>query len=180
MRLTAIEQPKSLLLKIAYYLSSKEFGKPLAALKQIYSRSTPILKASLKIIKTEKKLSIPNETRLFIRYYTSHLNNCPFCSNAIEFAISKQSIEFQQWQEFLHFKTSNKFTQKEKALLAYLEEVNFTKEATNETFHHLKQFYTEKEIVEITWMNATENYFNMMAKPLGLTSDNLVYHHKKV
>lgn len=179
MRLTAIEHPKSLLLKIAYFLSNREFGKPLAALTQIYSRSIPILKASLRIMKSEKQLSLPNETRLFIRYFTSHLNNCPFCSNAIEFVIKKQSVEFQQWQEFLNFRDSDKFTEKEKALLAYLEEVNFTKEATNETFTQLKKFYTEQEIVEITWVNATENYYNMMAKPLGLTSDNLAYHHKK-
>jgi len=179
MRLTTIEQPKGLLLKIAYFLSNREFGKPLAALTQIYSRSVPILKASLRIIKSEKQLSIPGETRLFIRYYTSHLNNCPFCSNAIEFAVHKQSLEFQQWQEFLNFRESTRFSEKEKALLAYLEEVNFTKEATNETFSQLKKFYSEKEIVEITWVNATENYYNMMAKPLGLTSDNLVYHYKK-
>lgn len=173
MRLTAIDRPKGLLLKIAYYLSTKEYGKPLAALKQIYANSVPILKASLKILKSEKQLSIPLETRLFIRYFTSHLNDCPFCSNAIEFTISRQSVEFQQWQEFLNFRDSNKFTEKEKALLAYLEEVNFTKEATNETFATLKKFYSEKEIVEITWVNATENYFNLMAKPLGLKSDNL-------
>jgi alkylhydroperoxidase family enzyme len=60
-------------------------------------------------------------------------------------------------------------------LLAYLEEVNFTKSATDETFAGLKKHYSEKEIVEITWLNATENYYNLLAKPLGLTSDELKY-----
>ncbi|HYG14202.1 MAG TPA: hypothetical protein VEC12_00510 [Bacteroidia bacterium] len=74
----------------------------------------------------------------------------------------------------MSFRTSNRFTEKEKALLAYLEEINLTKSATDETFSALKKHYTEKEIVEITWVNATENYFNLMAKPLGLQSDRLI------
>jgi len=37
----------------------------------------------------------------------------------------------------------------------------------------LKRTFGKKEIVEITWINATENYYNLLAKPLGLSSDNL-------
>ena len=173
MRLTAIEKPKGLLLKLAYYLSKKQFGKVLAALKFIYSRSTPIMMASFKIIKTEKKLSLPEQTRLFIRYYTSHLNDCPFCSNAIEYGVAKKNLEFQQWKEFMNFRNSPKFSDKEKVLLAYLEEINLTRSTTDETFAQLKNHFSDKEIVELTWINATENYFNLMAKPLGLKSDEL-------
>lgn len=103
------------------------------------------------------------------------MNECPFCSNAIEFTAAKVSVEFQQWQEYINFRDSAKFTNKEKALLTYLEEINFSKTATSETFDTLKKHYSEKEIVEITWVNATENYFNLMAKPLGLSSDNLKF-----
>jgi len=175
MRLTAIEHPKSLLLKIAYYLSKKQFGKVIAPLRYIYSRSIPALMTSMKIYKSENKLSLPKETRLLIRYYTSHLNDCSFCSNSAEFMTQKEHLELQQWKEFMNFRNSNNFSAKEKALLAYLEEVNFTKSATDETFNELKKHYSEKEIIEITWLNATENYYNLMAKPLGLTSDELKY-----
>jgi alkylhydroperoxidase family enzyme len=174
-RLTPIENPKALLLKIAYFMSRKQFGKVIAPLKYIYSRSIPALMTSMKVYKSENKLSLPKETRLFIRYYTSHLNDCPFCSNSVEFLTQKENLELQQWKEFMNFRNSNKFSNKEKSLLAYLEEVNFTKNATDETFNDLKKYYSEKEIVEITWLNATENYYNLMAKPLGLTSDELKY-----
>lgn len=173
MRLTSIEKPKPLLLKIAYYMSKKQFGKVIAPLRYIYSRSIPALMTSMKIYKSENKLSLSKEKRTFIRYFTSHLNDCPFCSNSSEFMAKKENLEFQQWKEFMNFRNSNKFSNEEKALLAYLEEVNFTKTATDETFNELKKYYSEKEIVEITWLNATENYYNLMAKPLGLTSDEL-------
>ena len=175
MRLTSIENPTSLFLKIVYYISEKQFGKVLAPLKYIYSRSIPALMTSMKIYKSEKKLSLPKETKLFIRYYTSHLNDCPFCSNSAEFMIQKENVELQQWKEFLNFRNSAKFSDKEKSLLAYLEEVNFTKSATDDTFADLKRYYSEKEIIEITWVNATENYYNLLAKPLGLSSDELKY-----
>jgi len=173
LRLTPIEKPKSLMLKIAYYLSKKQFGKVIAPLRYIYSRSIPALMTSLKIYKSENKLSLPKETKLFIRYYTSHLNDCPFCSDSAEFMAHKDNVAFQQWKEFVNFRNSDKFSEKEKALLAYLEEVNFTKTATEQTFQELRKHYSEKEVIEITWLNATENYYNLMAKPLGLRSDEL-------
>lgn len=177
MRLSPIDRPKALLLRIAYFISKKEFGKVLAALRIIYARSIPILMASMKIIKTEKKLGLPYEMRIFIRYYTSHLNDCPFCSNAIEYAAEKEKLEFVAWKEFMDFRNSSRFSERQKSLLAYLEEVNFTKTATDNTFRQLQAHFTDKEIVEITWINATENYFNLMAKPLGLSSDQLRYNN---
>ena len=172
-RLAPIDNPTSLLLKIAYYMSWKQFGKVIAPLRYIYSRSIPALMTSVKIFNSEKKLSLSVETRLFIRYYTSHLNDCSFCSNSSEFMAEKEKLELQQWKEFMNFRNSHKFSDKEKALLAYLEEVNFTKTATDQTFQDLRRYYSEKEVVEITWLNATENYYNLMAKPLGLVSDEL-------
>lgn len=172
-RLTPVENPGSLTLKIAYFLSKKQFGKVIAPLRYIYARSIPALMTSVKIFNSEKKLSLPKETKLFIRYYTSHLNDCPFCSNTAEFMAGKEKLALQQWKEFVNFRNSSKFSDREKALLAYLEEVNFTKTATDQTFQELKRYYAEKEIVEITWLNATENYYNLMAKPLGLRSDDL-------
>lgn len=53
--------------------------------------------------------------------------------------------------------------------------MNLAKTVSDETFEDLKKYFTEQEIVEITWINASENYFNLMAKPLGLTSDELIY-----
>ncbi|MCZ6806057.1 MAG: hypothetical protein O7F08_03830, partial [Deltaproteobacteria bacterium] len=35
----------------------------------------------------------------------------------------------------------------------------------------LKQHFSEREIVELTWLNAVGNYLNLQAKPLGLGSE---------
>jgi alkylhydroperoxidase family enzyme len=149
MRLTPVENPESLLLKIAYFISKRQFGKVIAPLRYIYSRSVPAMMTSMKIYKSERKVSLPKETRLFIRYYTSHLNDCSFCSNTSEFMVQKDNVELQQWKEFVNFRNSDKFSDKEKSLLAYLEEVNFTKSATDETFTGLKNIIPKRRSLKL-------------------------------
>jgi hypothetical protein len=173
MRLQAIEKPDSLLLKIGYWMLKRTFGKVVAPAKVIYARSIPILKMSGKIPVTDKKLSLAKETILLIRNFTSHLNDCPWCSNFQEYEAKKNNIDFQKIKELMQYKQSSVFTVKEKALLSYIEEVTLTRSATDNAFDNLRKHFNDKEIVEITWVNATENYYNLMAKPLGLSSDNL-------
>ena len=93
MRLEPIKSPSSLLLKIAYFMSKRQFGKVLSPLLVIYSRSTPIFQVALKIISADKKLSISRDTNLLIRNYVSHLNDCKFCANAIEYVSEKEKWE---------------------------------------------------------------------------------------
>ena len=78
-----------------------------------------------------------------------------------------------QLKEVLHFEESDRFSDREKALLSYVKEVTLTKNSSDTVFDRLRQYFSDKEIVEITWVNASENYFNLLAKPMGLDSDNL-------
>lgn len=173
MRLQEIEKPGSLFLKIVYWVLKRNVGKVVTPAKVIYARSIPILKMSAKIAGTDKKLSLSKETNLLIRNFTSHLNECPWCSDFQEYEARKNKVDFQKIKELMQYKKSSAFTAKEKALLSYIEEVTLTRSATDNTFEELKKHYTDTEIVEITWVNATENYYNFLAKPLGISSDNL-------
>jgi len=173
MRLTAIERPKGIILKLFYWISKKQYGKVLVALKVIYARSKPVLFASMKILSTDNKLSLPKQTRILIRYFTSHLNNCPFCANAMRYQAHKAGMNRAQLKDILQFEEGERFSEKEKALLAYIRDVTTHKTTTDEVFKDLQRFYSDKEIIEITWVNASENYFNLMAKPMGLESDDL-------
>lgn len=173
MRLTAIERPKGIILRLFYWISKKQYGKVLIPLKVIYARSKPVLWASMKIISTDNKLSLPKQTRILIRFFTSHLNNCPFCANAMRYQAHKAGMDRAQLKDILQFEKSERFNVKEKALLAYIRDVTMHKATTDEVFENLQRFYSDKEIIELTWVNASENYFNLMAKPMGLESDDL-------
>ncbi len=44
---------------------------------------------------------------------------------------------------------------------------------SDETFENLSRHFDEREIVEITWINAFENYYNLISIPLEIESDGL-------
>ncbi|WP_310395584.1 carboxymuconolactone decarboxylase family protein [Hymenobacter sp.] len=179
-RLTAIDRPSSLLLRALNWYSRRKFGKVLAPFRYIYPRSTPVMSVSLKMLSAERKLKLPAVTRVLIRYYVSHLNHCAFCSNAQEYAAQEENLELAKLRDLFNFRQSLRFSAAEKALLAYLEEVTLTKTASDDVFAELQRHYSERDIVEITWLNASENYFNLLAKPLGLTSDELTLNQPNI
>ena len=173
MKLTPIEKPHTLLLKLANYLSKRRFGKVIMPLKVLYARVPALLMLSAKLESIEKKLSLPKETRILIKNFVAQLNNCEFCSDLSKYEAVKNTVEGKKILELMNYKDSATFSEQEKALFAYLEEVTVMKSCSDATFLQLKKYFSEKEIVEITWLCAKEHYYNLMAKPLGIASDEL-------
>jgi alkylhydroperoxidase family enzyme len=44
---------------------------------------------------------------------------------------------------------------------------------SDETYNALKSYCSDEEIIEITYIAASENYLNRLIKPLGIGSDEL-------
>lgn len=65
------------------------------------------------------------------------------------------------------------FDARERAALAYTEEATRSRKVSDATFEALRSHFDERQIVELTWLNAVGNYFNLIAVPLGLESDGL-------
>ena len=154
-------------------MTKRQYGKVISPLKVIYSRRIPLMFFGKKIMDIEKKLGLNKSDKLLIRSYISSINNCSFCSDLSKYEAAKNNLDNQKLIELLNFRTSDNFTEKEKALLSYIDEISMMKNATDETFNELKNHYSDEEIIDITWICATENYFNLLAKPLGISSDNL-------
>ena len=69
------------------------------------------------------------------------------------------------------YRTSPLFSAQERAALAYVEEATRNKKVSDGTFEELRRHFNEQEIVEITWVNALENYYNLLNVPLEIESD---------
>lgn len=149
------------------------FGKVIAPLKVVYARSLPTFLTSVSIYITESRLSLDSEFKLLVRSFVSELNECSFCNDIATYMAEKQKVASGKLDNLLFFRESSYFSLQEKALLSYVEEITTTKTTTDATFAELRRYFSEKEIVEITWMCASENYYNLLAKPMGLTSDQL-------
>jgi alkylhydroperoxidase family enzyme len=100
------------------------------------------------------------------------VNGCLFCDDLeAARALRRRVLTRADLDALPSFRTSERFSEAEKAALAYVEEINTTRTVSSETFASLRKHFTEREIVRITWLNAVGNYLNLQAKPLGLESE---------
>jgi AhpD family alkylhydroperoxidase len=176
MRLEPIENPKNLLVKLAFWWSKREFGKVIMPLKVIYARKPKLMLLANKIIQMqEKSISLEPALRLLIQTQVSALNGCAFCNDiSLAQAVRKKlgAEKFIALGEAAEEKRGV-FSEKESAVIAFVNEYAKDRKISDETFETLRRVFSETEIIEIVAMNAFEQYFNAFAVPLGIESDGL-------
>lgn len=171
-RIEPIENPQSLKLKLAYWFTKQRIGKVITPIKVVQSRVPETLSVTQKLTRVEQSLSLPDELIFFIKSYVATLNGCSFCIDIAK-AATENDATVAKYEALLTFESSETFDPAEKAALKYVEQITLNKEVPDAIFHTLKKHFSEKEIVEITWLNAMENYYNLINKPLHIGSDNL-------
>ena len=100
-------------------------------------------------------------------------NGCGFCVDIGRAVATYQGLTFEKIDAVHEWRTSPLFTPAERAALAYVEESTRDKRVSDETWANLRAHFDETQIVAITWMNAVENFFNLLNGPLGIESDGL-------
>ena len=172
-RLKPIERP-SFVMKLAYLFSKIKFGKVLSPLKIVYVRLP--LSFSLfsnKISQLERKMKIKREMALLIRHYVAQINTCSFCMDigiALAIKDNKESEKFYHLDEFM---TSSLYSEADKAALLFAGELTTEKKISDATFARARQYFTDRELVEIAWLVSTEHYYNLMNIAFDIHSDNL-------
>lgn len=171
-RIAPVENPDSLKMKLAYWITKQKIGKVITPMKVVQARLPETLSVTQKLTKVENNLSLPDELIFFIKSYVATLNGCSFCIDIAK-AAAENDTTVAKYEALLNFRSSSAFSATEKAALTYVEEISLNKEVPDATFQTLEKHFSEKEIVEITWLNAMENYYNLINKPLHIGSDNL-------
>lgn len=171
--LTPIENPTSPVMKFAYAWSRRTFGKVMTPMKVIYARVPPLAMLEQKIHKTMDGLSLESELKLLVQIKVSQLNGCPFCEDIGRAVALQKRIGTERFRHLHDYSCSDQFTPREKVALAFAEEATRDKRVSDATWKSVKELFSETEIVELTWLNAAENYFNLQAAVLGIESDNL-------
>jgi AhpD family alkylhydroperoxidase len=172
-RLDPLEHPHGIMLKLAYYYSRKRIGKVITPMKVVSARFPETLKLSRDLIKVYEKVDLDKELALLIKTYVATLNGCAFCVDIDRADAIDHEINTSKYDELLRFEESGAFSEAEKAALSFAEEVTLTKQVSDATFNCLRTYFSEREIVEITWLIASEHFYNLMNRPLNIGSDEL-------
>jgi alkylhydroperoxidase family enzyme len=174
MRIQPIENPRGLKMKLIYALCRRRFGKVVTPLKVVSARVPevlPVYKAIARFMTRPEGLD--PSLRILIQAWTADQNQCGFCLDLTRsFAAYDPELLEKVWR-VQGYATDPVFSDAERAALAYVAAVTETRTADDATFAALRQHYSDREIVEITLVNAVENFYNLVNRPLGIESDGL-------
>lgn len=173
LRLSPIEKPKGLLLRLIYWVSRKKFGKVPGGMKVVVTRVPKLLNLSMAAHKFEKSLHIDKETHYLVGLAVSTINGCTFCVDLARMMVVMKDMNMAKFDAVLDYPMSPLFSARQRAALAYAEEVTRTRTAGDATFANLKLHFSEQEIAELTVIIALQTMANLINRPLGIGSDGL-------
>src|SRR5579863_4109363 len=172
--LAPIEKPKSALMKLAYSMARRQFGKVPTPIKVVYARMPLAFGMFVgKIANLDKKLELPAETAFLIREQVAHINICEFCIDIGRSFVIKSKMNEAKFDALPDYRTSARFSDAERAALDYVGELTRTKTVAPATFERLRRHYSERAICEIVWLVASEHFYNMTNLGLNIHSDML-------
>jgi alkylhydroperoxidase family enzyme len=172
--LAPIENPQEPMMKLAYAMARRQFGKVVTPLK-VFAARLPIAFGlfSSKISKLDKKLQLPPETVMLIRERVARLNVCLFCIDIGRSFVIKASMNEVKFDALEEYSRSPLFSDAERAALDYVTELTRDKQVNPDTFARLARHYSERAICEIVWLVASEHFYNMTNLGLNIHSDML-------
>lgn len=174
MRLQPVERPRGLMMRMAFWMTRRTFGKVITPLKVVTARVPKSLRMTYEIVKmTEHGFSLDKELRFLLHTHISQVNQCHFCIDIAQAMALREGGSLEKIVKLPRYREDPAFTDAERAALAYVEEVSQTKTASDATFEALRRHFSEKQITEITLLNALENYYNLVNRPLGIESNGL-------
>jgi AhpD family alkylhydroperoxidase len=174
MRLEPIEKPRGINLKFTYAVCKWMLGVVITPMKVLYARVPVISRVSYSLSRAaDNKLSLDPELRLLVQAQTSALNGCGFCLDMKHAMAVQHRIGLEKFQALAEYASSPLFDERERAALDFAGEVTRDRKVTDATFARARSHFSEAELVEISFVNAVENFYNLMAKPFGIESDGL-------
>lgn len=174
MRVTSVERPRSLFARLLYRVSSIAFGKVLTPVSVIYARKPKLaVIAGLITRMQDKGLTIEPSLRFLIQAQVSRLNGCAFCHDLALAQAMRQHIGVDRFHNLAAYRDNLAFSNRERAALSLVDEATIHRRVSDETWATVHTYFDDTEIIELVWLNAAENYFNLQATVLGIGSDDL-------
>ncbi len=83
------------------------------------------------------------------RVYISRAVNCEYCGNQRSVQASTQGLAEAKFDELLNFETSDRYSDREKAALAYAEAIAWRVPTDDDFWVRMHRHFTEPELVEL-------------------------------
>jgi uncharacterized peroxidase-related enzyme len=150
---------------------TQKSGK-IASIWKLWAHSPMTLETFMPFYKTlMMKGSLDGRLRELAYVKTSNLNGCAYCAGSHRAAGLKQGITEQQLSELDTYETSNLFSNLEKTVLRYAEELTRSVQTSEETMKELRKHLSNAQIVELNLTIGVANLTNRFNVSLGTDPD---------
>lgn len=172
--LEPLDRIRPLKVKLGNWLSKRRYGKEMTPMRVLYARRPFLMDLVVKIFGKDKKLELSEGFVELIRLHVATLNGCAFCQDISQAELSKKSNAFlARKRAIADHRTSEHFSEAEKRALEWVEKVVRDPEGLEELFPELRKHWSEEQLIDLTYIAASETYINMMNRSFGIGSDGL-------
>ncbi len=160
------------MMRISFWATRRQFGKVMTPMKVVLARMPGSMRFSYAISKFElTRVRLDHELHFMIVTLVSQINGCSFCMDLGRSMAIREHLGTEKVDALPEYWTSPLFSDRERAALAYVDQATRHKRVADVTFENLRRHFNEREIAEITWLNALESYYNLINIPLEIGSD---------
>lgn len=172
-RLAPLDRPPTLFARLVFFVLRRMLGSVPTPYRTVFARMPRALFAHMMMVTVlDRRLRMPADLRVLIESHVATLNGCTFCLDIVQsMALRRNPSLADKLARIGDYRTDAAFSDRERAALAYVESATRDRRVDDATFAALRRHFTEEEIVEITWVNALEQYFNTINVSLGIVSD---------
>lgn len=167
------QKPQGLVMRLLFRAMRRRYGRVPTAFGVVYARAPALVWMTLGFAMASRWLRIGAELSHLLRFALASRMGCTFCADLTLAEAMRGKIGRERFACIQDFETAACFDERARAALHYAETVYETLRVPDEVFERLKRSFDEREVVEIVWLCAVERYFNGMALPLRIGSDEL-------
>ena len=168
-------------IKPLYSAYKKAVGKVATSLKIQAHRPAIAWFSNILGVMIEKSGKVEKRLHLLAQFRAAQTVECPFCIDIIPAVGKKEGLLTDaEISAVSHYFDSDLFSVREKVAMEYADAISKTPvKVSDEMFARVKQYFDEKQIVELTASIAYENYWARFNHALGIKSDNFYSSNKK-
>ena len=172
-RLAPIDRPPTLFARVLFALLKRFLGRVPTPYRVVFTRMPQALFAHAMMVGVlDRRVTLDPDLKVMLESHVATLNHCTFCLDLVQALALKRNPTLREKLARLDaYRTDPIFTAGERAALAYVESIARSHHVDDATFAELRRHFDENAIVEITWVNALEQYFNAINVGLGIGSD---------
>lgn len=173
-RIKGIAKRNSLLTALAFTWSQRRYGKVLQPLKvAALDGNLPLAFGHMEWAQQHAR-KMPKEVKHLARTLTAMQVNCPWCMDFGMLESQEMGIHEEKLHTLLDYQRSPLFSEQEVLVLRYAEAMSKTPvRVPDDLFAALKAHYTDRQLVELTFLIAWEQCVARFNHALGIEADDV-------